>query len=182
MNKIIVFAFVFFFNIAQDLSAQTKFHIELDYHYNLGLSESGKLVEYDRNDFKMYGNSLHLSGMFTLTEECTAGIGIGADRYENPGYNTFPVLATLQFFPLNTIPKGYIYTDMGYAIKTSTSIPGFLGNFGIGYKHMFRNHFGLKLQLGYNYKQLKKGLLDIDNMVYYTQNRHSIAFGIGVVF
>lgn len=181
-NKIIVCIFFFLVYWAQNLSSQSKFHIELDYHYMFGLSEKGEIADFSRNEFKMYGNSLHLSGNYKLSEAWSTGIGIGSDRYENPGYNTFPVFATLQYFPLQTIPKGYVFTDVGYAFKTSTAVPGFLWNLGIGYKHMFRYHFGIKMQLGYNFKHLKNSLLDTDNMNFYSRYRHSFIIGMGVIF
>lgn len=39
---------------------------------------------------------------------------------------------------------------------------------GIGYKHMFRKHFGLKAQLGYNYKHLKNSTLFLDDNQFYS--------------
>ncbi|KUK57016.1 MAG: hypothetical protein XD81_1751 [Bacteroidetes bacterium 38_7] len=182
MNKIIVCLLFFLVYCAQELSSQSRFHIEVDYHYMFGLSEKGEIADFSRNEFKMYGNSLHLSGNYKLSEAWSTGIGIGSDRYENPGYNTFPVFATLQYFPLQTIPKGYVFTDVGYAFKTSTAVPGFLWNLGIGYKHMFRYHFGIKMQLGYNFKHLKNSLLDTDNMNFYSRYRHSFIIGMGVIF
>lgn len=185
MNKIIVCIFFFLVYCAQDLSSQSNFHIEVDYHYMFGLSEKGEIADFSRNEFKMYGNSLHLSGKYKLSDAWSTGIGIGADRYENPGYNTFPVFATLQHFPiLQTVPKGYVFTDVGYAFKTSTTVPGFLWNLGIGYRHMFRNHFGIKMQLGYNFKQSKMKDINLDtgSMKYIYRYRHSFIIGMGVIF
>lgn len=181
-NKIIISAFLLLMYSVQDLSSQSRFHIELDYHYMVGLAEKGEIVDYNRDLFQLYGNSLHISGIYKLSDAFSTGVGIGADRYESPGYNTFPVFATLQYFPLQTIPSGYVYTDVGYALNRSTTIPGFLCNLGIGYKHMFRKHFGLKAQLGYNYKHLKNSTLFLDDNQFYSTYRHSINIGLGIIF
>lgn len=90
MNKIIACLFFFLVYCVQDLSSQSRFHIELDCHYIFGLSERGEFANFSRNEYKMYGNSLHLSGNYKFSDAWSAGIGIGADRFENPGYNTFP--------------------------------------------------------------------------------------------
>jgi hypothetical protein len=182
MDKIIVYIFFFLVYCAQDLSSQSKFHIELDYHYMFGLSEKGDVADFNRSENKMYGNSLHLSGIYRMSDMFSAGIGIGADRYENPGYNTFPVFATIQHFPLQIFPEGYVYTDAGYAFKTSDATPGFLWNLGIGYKRMFREHFGLKAQFGYNLKQLKSNRWIVEDTRNPSQHRHSLMLGVGVIF
>lgn len=86
MNRIIACLFFFLVYYVQDLSSQSRFHIELDYHYMFGLSERGEFANFSRNEYKMYGNSLHLSGNYKLSDTWSAGIGIGVDRYENTVY------------------------------------------------------------------------------------------------
>ena len=43
----------------------------------------------------MYGNPLHLSALYNFTQQLSAGVGVGADRYENPGYNTLLIYMPL---------------------------------------------------------------------------------------
>lgn len=55
MNKIIACLLFFLVYCAQNLSSQSRFHIEVDYHYMFGLSEKGEIANFSRNEFKMYG-------------------------------------------------------------------------------------------------------------------------------
>ncbi|UVO84262.1 hypothetical protein NXV32_11105 [Bacteroides fragilis] len=61
--------------------AQSKINIFLDYHYQFGLFEKAG-YSISRKDSKMYGNSLHLSALYNFTQQLSAGVGVGADRYE----------------------------------------------------------------------------------------------------
>ena len=154
----------------------------MDYHYNLGFSEKGYDYHILRNNYHMLGNSLHLSALYDFTPSLSIGAGIGSDRYEEPGYNTFPVFATVHYIPVkNHIPNAYLYTNLGYALKGEISRRGWLYDIGIGYKKMFRKHFGLNFQFGYNLKQFK--------IPYYypvpkdrSSIRHSLSFGFGFIF
>lgn len=168
--------------------AQSKFNFFLDYHYQLGVSEKGEYGTLKKNNH-MYGNSIHLSFMYNFTKQLSAGVGVGADRYENPGYNTFPIFASAHYSPLKHLTDLYTYTNIGYAvIDKQTTNTGLMWDLGIGYKKMFRPHFGLNFQIGYNLKQFR----DIDTYIM-TENtiqqvkstnniRNSISFGIGLVF
>jgi hypothetical protein len=152
--------------------SQSKINVFLDYHYQFGLSERGE-YNLSRKDSKMYGNSLHLSVMYNFSKKFSGGLGVGADRYENPDYNTFPVFTSVHYSPLNNLQNVYTYTNLGYAVTNNNdTYSGVMWDLGVGYKKMFRTHFGLNLQIGYNLKQFQS----ID------RTRHSIALGIGVIF
>lgn len=163
-----------------------KFHVVLDYHYNLGLATK---LRWERS--RRAGHSLHLTALYDFTSRFTAGIGIGADRYTNPDFNTIPVYATFRYKPVSSIPKGYIYTNLGYGCFSSVAIaPGWMWDLGIGYTKMFCRHFGLNFQIGYNLKEFA-GIssydynLDTENITYLgkvNDLRHSLSMGIGLVF
>lgn len=168
--------------------AQSKLNVLLDYHYQLGISEKGVYGNLKGND-NMHGNSFHLSLMYNISSQLSAGAGIGADRYENPGYNTFPVFASVHYSPLKSLANLYAYTNIGYAvIDKQTTNTGLMWDLGIGYKKMFRPHFGLNFQLGYNLKQFRgietfemteNTILSIKD----TNNiRNSLSIGIGLIF
>ncbi|MDR3128972.1 MAG: hypothetical protein LBU03_01800 [Tannerellaceae bacterium] len=133
----------------------------------------------------MYGNALRFSCMYDITEKWSTGLGIGADRYENPGYNTFPVFVPVHFHPFIKSPNWYALTNIGYALKGAVTDTGLTWDIGAGYKKMFRKHVGVKFQLGYNLKQF-------NNVEIYsfsgekeregTQTRHSLFFGVGYIF
>lgn len=133
----------------------SRFHIVLDYHYNLGLSQRIGSQTQGRNEtYRMGGNSLHLTALYDFTEKFSAGAGIGADRYTNTDFNTFPVYAAFRYRPLSRIPAAYVYTNAGYGLFKSVNIyAGWVGDLGIGYQYMLRKHFGLNFQLGYNLKE-----------------------------
>ena len=156
--------------------AQNKFHVAIDYHYLFGLSEKGS-YNISRKDSKMYGNSLHLTALYNFTSQITGGLGLGADRYESPGYNTFPIYASLQYSFLRHLPNIYTYSNIGYAfINKNDTYSGLTWDLGCGYKKMIRSHFGYNLNIGYNLKQFEK-VVDNDN-----NTRHSLSFGFGVIF
>ncbi|NDW12161.1 hypothetical protein D0T50_04555 [Bacteroides sp. 214] len=174
----------------QTVFAQSKLHLELDYGYMIGISEKGDAYNIKRSEYKMYTNSLRLSAICRLSDPLSVGLGIGLERYENPGYNTLPIFATVRYSPVASLPKGYVYTDVGAGLKTGEMVAGFLWGIGVGHLWMFRKHFGLKAQVGYNLKQLRgthwRGIYEGDEVVvdYYkaSQWRHSLALSVGIIF
>ncbi len=169
------------------VSAQTKLHMLLDYRHTIGLKESG---DYGTFTNYMYGNLLHLTALYSFTSKYSAGIGVGLDRYESPGYNTLPLYATLHYSPCRQLPRAYLYADAGYALKMDNFIPGYLLGAGIGYKKMFKKHFGLNFLCGFNLKQFKGTVYQNSAGVYeqtgryvdMTQTRSSVDLGIGLIF
>lgn len=167
---------------------QNRFHIALDYHYHIGLSERFYGHTLTRKDGNMRGNSLHLTALYDISRRITAGAGFGADRYEAPGYNTFPVYGTLHYRPMRKFLDGYVYTNLGYGIMSSTDdiYPGWMWDLGVGYTKMFRKHSGVNLQFGYNLKEFGHILYyraGEDRFIEGRSNlRHSLSIGIGYVF
>lgn len=189
--KIIIITIGILFVLTTVSEAQNKFHVILDYHHNVGLSEKYWGQTLKRKEYQMYGNSLHLTALYDITHKMSAGIGIGADRYEEPEYNTFPLYGTFQYHPMSSLPNGYVFTDIGYGIFKSDNVtPGWIWNAGIGYIKMFRKHFGLNFQLGYNLKEFGNipsyyvNLKD-EELNYAGKKssiRHSLSIGVGLVF
>ena len=167
---------------------QSKFHFDIDYHYNLGLCEKmmgGGTLK--RSQYKMGGNSIQFTPRYDLSQRWSAGIGIGLSRYTNLDYNTLPVFATIRYKACEKVPSMYLFTDLGYALKVGDFTKGFTGNIGIGYTHMFKKHFGLNFQIAYNLKRFNDipiYIYDVDkNETHYlngNSTRHSISFGVGV--
>lgn len=60
-----------------------KFHVLLDYHYNLGLATK---QQWQNSGMSKGGHSLHLTALYDFTSRIAAGIGIGADRYTYPSF------------------------------------------------------------------------------------------------
>lgn len=172
------------------IQAQSKFHVALDYYYNLGLSEQFVGRHYGRGDYEMSGNSLRLSANYDFVPAWSAGAGVGMDRYTEPSFNTMPIFATLQYAPLKKARNAYVFSDLGYAIKISDDFhPGFTGKLGIGYKLILAKHFGLNFRIAYDFKDFRKirtTYFDEASQqgVSYDSNskRHSVSFGVGMTF
>ena len=168
--------------------AQSKFHVLFDYHYNLGLYETASNKNITRSELNMYGNSLHLSALYNINNRLALGAGVGVDRYDNPGYNTLPIFATVHYAPLTKLPNVYAYTNLGYSIGGDNFYSGMVWDLGAGYKWMFSKHFGLNFQLGYDLKQFR-GTPDYtikNNELEYigtrSDFRQSLSFGLGLIF
>lgn len=181
--------------VASNAQAQSRFHFDIDYHYSLGLStsfENGNgSRHWGRSDYKMGGNSLRFTGRYDMNDMISAGLGFGWDRYTEPDYNTLPVFVTLRYKPIQTLKNAYCFTDLGYGIKPKeTHESGFLMNLGIGYTKMLSAHFGLNLQIAYNYKIFDDSIMslitnekgEVIDCGLFDSIRHSISFGIGVTF
>ena len=54
------------------VKAQSKFHIILDYHYNFGICEKYWGRTFDREEYKMHGNSLHFTALYDITRKISA--------------------------------------------------------------------------------------------------------------
>lgn len=192
-NDLRIMVAILFLFICSCVHAQSKIHFHVDYHYLMGVvQKNGKYSTIHRSDEKMGGSSFRLSGMYSLNKRTEVGIGVGADCYNSPNITTFPVLASLKYVPLKHMLDYYIYTDAGYAFGTKISDKGAVAGVGLGYKRMFKKHFGLKLELGYNIQQIR---VSQENIIVFpgpdgvtpiikglSVFRHSISFGTGFIF
>lgn len=169
-----------------------KFHVDIDYHYSLGLYEKYAGESLTRGNYDMGGHALDLTFRYDVIKKLSVGAGIGLDRYTEPEYNTLPVYVTARYYPIEKVPHAYTYANLGYAIDAgdeSTFYPGMTGGIGIGYTLMLSKKFGFNFQIGYNYKDFKDNYyVDYDkkNDDYYyrkiTSHRHSVTFGLGITF
>ena len=65
--------------------AQNRFHIALDYHYHIGLSERFYGHTLTRKDGNMRGNSLHLTALYDISRRITAGAGFRSRPIRSTG-------------------------------------------------------------------------------------------------
>lgn len=160
-----------------------RFHVVVDYHYNLGFGEDYAGLKLRRNHYDMSGHSLHVTALYDITKRISAGAGIGADRYEEPGYNTFPLFGTFRYRPMRRFLDGYLFTNLGYGLFAREDIyGGWMWDAGVGYTKMFRRHFGLNFQVGYNLKEFKDVPFFGETMTWTDNLRHSLSLGVGLVF
>lgn len=155
----------------------SKIQLEVDYRHFFGQKETYKSSNLSHTD-NLKGNSLRLSVLYTLTPLLQTGIGCGLDRYESPGSNTLPLFIAFRYVPLSKFTNPYIFTNIGYSFKNANFDEGVLWEAGIGYKYMFKKHFGIKLEAGYNLRTFKYSKI---NPNYMDATRHSLLLGIGII-
>jgi len=179
--KSVVIAFSLVILLSIDAKAQSKFHVDLDYHYYFGLAGKVGSKTDTRSDYNMGGNSLTLAARYDVHPKVSVGAGVGLARYTQRYFNTLPIYATLRYKPIEKVKDAYVFTDLGYAIDSEKDdfTPGVLFNLGVGYTKMFAKHFGVNFQLGYNLKQFKYTHSNIPNL---EATRHSVIFGLGLTF
>ncbi|MBR0042867.1 MAG: outer membrane beta-barrel protein [Bacteroides sp.] len=148
-----------------------ELEFNIDFHHTWGLVEKGDGYK-NQND--LYGNSARISVLYRFTPRLKAGVGIGLEMYSLPNTNTKPVFLAVQYAPLKKDLKPYLFTNIGYGLDGDDFNEGWLAEVGVGYKYMFKRHFGLKAEVGYNYKSFNYGDWQL--------NRHSISAGFGLVF
>lgn len=109
MKRLVLFAF-FLLSIFEGLCAQSKFHIDVDYHYNLGISEKFVSRRYSRTAYKMGGNSLRFTTRYDVSTVLSTGIGAGLDRYTEVDFNTMPIYATIRYSPIRKVHDVYLFS------------------------------------------------------------------------
>jgi opacity protein-like surface antigen len=185
MKTIIKSLFVLLITLsAFPISAQNKFHIHLDYNYLLGF--------YEKSDFLttksgLKGFDLSITEMYDINKRLSAGIGVGLEKLYEP-YTIFPVFVKVDYSPIRSTEKPYVYAKLGYGIGTKISNAGLLFNPGLGYKLKLGKRFGLNFTLGYHLQSIRY------DMVYYSEdgmvvdkkidnnNRNSLSLGAGFIF
>lgn len=160
----------------------------------------------------------------------TVGAGVGLHKVS--GYNSLPVSLTARYRPfLRQVPSLFAYADLGMSILGKGHIYdnsdkgeykdynlgksydqnsfnyGPFGAVGIGYQHMFRQHFGLSVKLGMHLQQFSRQIgihvvqdseptywentdgtrtetygWHIDDLYYAKTLISSLQLGVGVVF
>lgn len=165
--------------------SRDKFHFHIDYNYLWGLHEKNNLENIESG---LNGFDLNISGMYNINKRLSTGIGIGVEKLYNPMYTIFPIYAKIVYNPFLSTERPYIYSKLGYGIGTEVSNAGLLFNTGVGYKHMFRKHFGINFMVGYHLQGIRYEAIDYsENGVFSTKKannnyRHSLSFGTGFIF
>lgn len=163
----------------------------IDFGYSLGLSQREFGQNFTRKDGNMYSLSIKALGLYNIDRHWTAGVGIGIDNY-NYGPNTMPIFLTGRFRPFEgrVLNGFYAFTDLGYAPHVGNYSAGMLWNLGLGWRKMFRSHFGINAQFGYGLNQFRTPYYEYDiasDNIHFTELhtniwRHSLRFSIGLLF
>lgn len=167
-----------------EISAQSrKLRVYIESSYLHGLVEKGDGYRITRSNSNMNGQCLHLSALYSFSKIIAVGAGFGLDRYNNPGYNSLPVFASLQCMPLSN-RNIYAFTNLGYGVGGGDFTKGKMGEIGVGYKLIIKQSFGLNFKVGYNQKQINTEVKDfwgITNLGIIDRNRHSVFISIGAI-
>ena len=122
---------------------------------------------------------------YFVNPHLSAGIGFGADRYEEPGVNTLPLFADFRGYLKDKGNTPYVFADAGYAVRFSVAQErGFLIDAGLGYKFLSSKKIGMTVAVGYNYKQFPDMWEDIKQKLpnAFFKRRHSVFINVGMFF
>lgn len=105
-----------------------------------------------------YTKSLRLVLGYFINPKISAGIGFGADRYESPGANTFPLFLDLRGYLKDAKNTPFVFFDIGKTIVFSSQAQegGNMFDGGVGYKFFIGEKTCLIGKVGYNYFKNKE--------------------------
>lgn len=183
---------------------QAQLHGTLDFRYGLGLSENVIDKNMSVENYQPSNISVAVSGLYEFTPQIWAGVGLNTSinnsavlQYNGITYSTTPIMQfapylTMRYRPIKQHLNAYLFTDLGYSIPFEKSVnfsKGWLWNAGIGYSYMFRKHFGLNFNIGYNLLQIVGTPIVVtdkntgnESKIISNNLRHSVTFAIGLVF
>jgi len=143
--------------------------------YMLGIEQRGDY--YPLSGFGsplMYTFSLRGGLGYYISPYFSAGIGTGFDVNKYPDISTLPVLVDIRFYLMNKPNTPFAYVEAGPHIPIEDAFSkGFTAEAGIGYKYMFKRHFGINATVSWVFKTFGDG----DH-----SRRQSLSFGIGFIF
>ena len=175
--------------------AQRRWHFDLDYRRLVGLSErvNGRSFGWNSlDDFE--GNSLRFAVRYDISQRVSAGVGVGVDWYRNAVYGAAPFYATCRY-KLIRDKRLYAFANLGYSPGDDEDgdpfSRGVLFDLGIGYPLMLSKTFGFNFQFGYSFSRFNNVVGSLsgagsNRMIYDNELldgcRHSLSFGVGIVF
>ena len=149
----------------------------LEGRYMFGIKQTSN-EDFLINDFggtpRMHTNSIRgIVGHYAYSH-WSAGIGFGIDTNIAPDSMTFPLFVDVRGYLWDKRHTPFAYLDLGYAVRiVQDEAKGFMTDIGVGYKYMFKQHFGLNCTVAYSFKAVDR---------YFILYRHSLSMGIGLVF
>lgn len=175
-----------------------RVQVGIDYHYALGLANDFNGYHTSIADQYFAGGYTTVTCLYNINQKFSAGLGVGLGIYASSEIITAPIYGTFRYRPLkNSLKDFYAVTDLGVELgeRFWDVGPGFLWNIGIGWQKMFHKHFGLNFQFTYNlnYFRIYQEKITLWEYPFLTELftqpappanewRHSLAFGVGLVF
>lgn len=164
---------------------------ELGFYKGTGLSTDFPHITFVENG---YAKSLRFVAGYFINPHFSAGVGFGADRFENPGANTFPVFLDIRGYFKNARNTPFVFLDAGKTVvfNSQAQEDGILLDGGAGYKFFIGKKTCLIAKAGYNYFNNKEFLWmstdtdsmepDADSYRWFCLQRQSVTFSIGLLF
>ena len=143
---------------------------------------------------KGYAKSLRFVAGYFLNPHFSAGVGFGADRFEIPGANTFPLFLDLRGYIKDARNTPFVFLDAGKTVVFNSQAQegGPLVDGGAGYKFFVGKKACVIAKAGYNYFKNKDFLWlstdtdsmepDADTYRWFYLKRQSATFSIGLLF
>lgn len=141
-----------------------------------------------------YSKSLRVVLGYFISPYLSAGIGFGADRYESPGANTFPLFLDFRGYLKDSKNTPFVFFDAGETIVFSSQAQegGNMFDTGVGYKFFIGKKTCMIGKVGYNYFKDKEWIWQStdtsslnpasETYRWFYLKRQSITFSIGLMF
>ncbi|MBT9391848.1 hypothetical protein KLP40_01625 [Hymenobacter sp. NST-14] len=107
-----------------------------------------------------YVNRLRTTLGYFLCPAFSVGLGVGLDRYENPGYNTASLVTDFRYYTRPTASSVFAVATAGYLLLLSNQFaPGATGGLGVGYRFILGRGTHLLLSTGLETHQIRDARL-----------------------
>ncbi len=158
-----------------------RFYKTFEFTYAKGLSLSTD-SEFDMRGWGPgYTKSLRIGAGWFVNPHLSVGLGFGADRYEDPGANTFPLFLDFRGFLRNNSSTPFAFVNVGKTVAFSAAQEkGNLFETGLGYQLGLSRKTRLSCKIGYGFfksNEFYRNELDWNYL-----KRKSLRFVVGLVF
>ncbi len=193
---LLVYGITYSSNIAKkDEKGNQKFFSTIELGMYKGLKLTSDYSEANTLDHaNPYSKSLRFILGYFINPHVSTAIGFGADRFEDPGANTFPLFLDFRGYLKDAKNTPFVFFDVGKTAVFSSQAQegGNLFDGGFGYKFFIGEKTCLNAKVGYNYFKNKEWAwqsTDINSLNpasetyrWFYLKRQSITFSIGLMF
>lgn len=127
------------------------------------------------------GNSIQTINGYFVSPKFSLGLGLGLERFNNPGANTFPVFIDARYYLEDNYNSFYAFGNIGTLIKIADNYnKGGMVGAGIGYKFFINSSktIALVTDLGYNHRLIKVPFIDNPNTSDLLISGFSLSLGV----
>lgn len=193
-KKHIIFVIILFLNISafsqesKDSKEEGVFNITyvsltklVDVKSEIFYLDKGTIAS-DLSSSKGNAIGLHTITGYSFSPYFSAGIGIGLERFNNPGFNTLPIFIDVRGYLLDKINSPFVFLDYGTFVKLGNQFKrGGLINIGAGYRFEIFDSLKVNSSFSYSHRGVsltKEGFGKSDN----TLIVRGLSLNVGVAF